>query len=308
MLMLEAQENASRRKQLYQLLGRLPDRTKPIQEELVAVEERPTCLVEHLYLDLNGIERVPAYFLRSKNQQAEKAPLIIYHHSHGGRYTVGKEELFAGAPYLLEPYYGEALTDAGYSVLAIDSWIFGERSGRSESSVFKEMLWHGRSMLGMMVYDSLRALDYAVSRPDVDSSRIGTLGMSMGSTHACWLAALDPRVKVTVDLCCMTDYQALIKSEGLDGHGIYYYVPDLLTHFTASDIQSLIAPRPHLSLAGNLDKLTPTDGLDRIDRALRHVYEKQEAAEAWHMSRYDVGHEETAAMREEAMAFLRKWL
>ncbi|MDF2671017.1 MAG: hydrolase [Paenibacillus sp.] len=306
--MTEDQNTERRREQLYQLLGRLPDRSRAIREELVAVEERPTCIVEHLYLDLNGIEQVPAYFLRSKAQASEKAPLIIYHHSHGGRYKVGKEELFEGAPYLLAPYYGEALTAAGYSVLAIDSWVFGERSGRSESSVFKEMLWHGRSLLGMMLFDSLRAVDYAVSRPDVDGSRIGTLGMSMGSTMACWLSALDTRVKVTVDLCCMTDYHALMESGGLDLHGLYYYVPDLLTHFTTSQVQSLIAPRPHLSLAGNLDTLTPTSGLELIDQALRRVYEAQGASDAWKLSRYEVGHEENAVMRQEVMEFLNKWL
>jgi dienelactone hydrolase len=35
-----------------------------------------------------------------------------------------------------------------------------------------------------MVYDSLHALDYLAARPDVDSHRVGTLGMSMGSTMA----------------------------------------------------------------------------------------------------------------------------
>ena len=51
-------------------------------------------------------------------------------------------------------------------------------------------------MWGMMVHDSLRAIDYLVGRPDIDPARIGTLGMSMGSTMAWWVAALDPRVKV----------------------------------------------------------------------------------------------------------------
>ena len=49
--------------------------------------------------------------------------------------------------------------------------------------------------------------------------------MSMGSTMAWWLAALDERVKVTVDICCLTDFQALIAQKDLSAHGIYYYVP-----------------------------------------------------------------------------------
>ena len=72
------------------------------------------------------------------------------------------------------------------------------------------MLWRGRVMWGMMVYDSLRALDYLASRRDVDRSRLGTLGLSMGSTMAWWVAALDERVKACVDICCLTDYEALM--------------------------------------------------------------------------------------------------
>jgi dienelactone hydrolase len=163
-------------------------------------------------------------------------------------------------------------------------------------------------MWGMMVYDSLRAVDYLVSRPDVDANRLATLGISMGSTMAWWVAALDPRIKVCIDICCLTDYQTLIDSRGLDGHGIYYYVPGLLKHFTAAQINALIAPRPHLSLAGNYDPLTPPAGLDRIKAELQQVYAAEEAPEAWQLRRYDIGHFETAAMRAEIVAFLQQWL
>ncbi len=60
--------------------------------------------------------------------------------------------------------------------------------------MFKAMLWQGMVLWGMMVYDSYKAVDYLASRPEVDPSRIATLGMSMGSTMAWWLAALDPRI------------------------------------------------------------------------------------------------------------------
>jgi dienelactone hydrolase len=164
-------------------------------------------------------------------------------------------------------------------------------------------------MWGMMVYDSLRAVDYLVTRPDVDASRIGTLGISMGSTMGWWLAALEERVKACVDICCLTDFQALIESRGLDEHGIYYYVPALLKHFTAAQINALIAPRPHLALAGTFDRLTPAAGLDRIEAELTSVYAEQGAAPgAWRLSRSATGHFETASMREEILAFLRRWL
>ena len=192
--------------------------------------------------------------------------------------------------------------------MCVDTWLFGERRGRAEAELFKHMLWHGQVLWGMMVYDNLCALDYLVSRAQVDPDRLGTLGLSMGSTMAWWTAALDPRLKVTVDLCCLTDFHALIDSRGLDGHGIYYYVPGLLKHFTTAQINALIAPRPHLSLAGNYDRLTPPTGLDRIDRELREVYGNLGALEHWKLLRYEIGHFETAAMRVEVLAFLARFL
>ena len=130
----------------------------------------------------------------------------------------------------------------------------------------------------------------------------------MGSTMAWWLAALDVRIKVCIDLCCLTDYQSLIETGGLDEHGLYYYVPGLLKQFTTAQINALIAPRPHLSLAGNNDPLTPPSGLDRIDRELRKVYQSLQASQAWQLKRYDSGHLETSAMRKEIMSFLEQWL
>ena len=120
------------------------------------------------------------------------------------------------------------LTGLGYAALCIDTWAFGERRGRTEGEIFRQMLWDGQVMWGMMVYDSHPRRRLAgVAAPTSTPTRIGTLGLSMGSTMAWWLAALDERVKVCIDLCCLTDFDALEATGNLDGHGVYYYVPSL---------------------------------------------------------------------------------
>jgi dienelactone hydrolase len=295
------------RRLLYSLLGDLPARDAPISGRRLEQSEQDGYLIEKLILDLNGIEPVPAWFVKPVGASG-RIPCVIYNHAHGGDYQLGKDELLLGRKELSTPPYAQTLTSHGWAALCIDAWCFGERHGRTESETFKEMLWKGQVLWGQMVYDSLRALDYLVSRPDVDATRLGTLGLSMGSTMAWWAAALDHRLKVCVDICCMTDYDALIAAGGLDGHGIYYYVPALLKHFSTSTINALIAPRPHLSLAGEFDPLTPPAGLDRVDRELRQVYAALGASEAWQMRRYASGHQETPAMRTEILAFLEKWL
>jgi hypothetical protein len=130
----------------------------------------------------------------------------------------------------------------------------------------------------------------------------------MGSTMAWWIAALDERIKVCIDICCLTDFQSLIGTNGLDLHGIYYYIPNLLKHFTTAQINALIAPRAHLSLAGNFDPLTPTAGLDKIDRELKQVYAAYNASVQWKLNRYDTSHQETAEMRREIVQWLKRYL
>lgn len=297
-----------RRQELYNLLGELPSRSIQISSQVINKNERDHFILEELLLDLNGIEKVPAYFVKPKMFR-KKYPVILYNHSHGNNYELGKDELLIGhKSYLQKPYYAEELTRNGYSALCIDAWAFGLRRGRSESEIFKHMLWNGHVMWGMMVYDSMRAIDYLISREDVDNKRIGTLGLSMGSTMAWWMAALDTRIKVCIDICCLTDFQSLIDSNGLDQHSIYYYVPNLLKHFSTAQINALISPRPHLSLEGKYDPLTPPRGLDKINEELKSVYKKDNAENAWVLKIYDVGHYETATMRKEVLSFLKKWL
>jgi len=302
-----ATDPAARRAELYGLLGELPDRNRPIGARLVRTEEREGYVLETLILDLNGIEPVPAYFARPKGSVVA-APAVLYHHAHGGNYELGKDEFILGRAALQSPPYARVLTEMGYCALCCDTWNFGERRGRTETELFKEMLWKGQVLWGMMVYDSIRALDYMATRPEIDMTRIATLGLSMGSTMAWWLAALDERVRVCVDLCCLTDYEELIATRGLDGHGIYYYVPGLLKHWDTSSINALISPRPHLAIAGELDPLTPPRGLDKIDAALKRVYAEQDHPEHWRLLRYRTGHFETADGRAAVVEFLRQHL
>lgn len=297
----------ARRMQLYRMLGDLPQRDRPIAARKIREEERDSHIVEKWIFDFNGLEDVPGYFVRPRTGKG-KRPTVLYHHYHGGQYHLGKLELIEEQELIQKPAYAVELTKRGYNALCIDMWAFGERRGRTESAIFKEFLWNGRVMWGMMVYDALRAVDYLCTRDDVDSSRIGTIGLSMGSTMAWWLAALDERIRCCIDLCCLTDFHALIDAHNLDGHGVYYYVPSLLKHFTTSQINALIAPRAHLALEGNLDALTPPRGLDRIDADLKAAYADAGVPEAWKMMRWDVGHGETPEMRVEAMKFFDRWL
>ena len=172
---------------------------------------------------------------------------------------------------------GEVFARAGYAVMAPDSYWHGDRvgtgpsgpseTGRAEQEdLFKRNLWLGRTLWGMFVRDDRVALDYLCTRPEVDAGRIGATGMSMGSTRAWWLAAVDDRIAAVVAVACLTRYQELMAHGELRQHGVYYFVDGLLKHFDTEGVLALIAPRPFLALTGGLDAGSPADGVRTLGR------------------------------------------
>lgn len=297
---------AKRRKELWSLLGDLPWNHHPAPPKLVTTEKHEGYTLERLVLDTNGLEPVPALLL-IPDKRPPKAPALLYIHWHGGMYDLGKEQLLKGVP--VQPAYAPVLAEKGIVTLAIDSWCFGERKheevGRTgEEDTFKLMLWNGQVLYGMMMFDEFRALDYLLSRPEVDPTRVGAFGMSMGASKAWWLAALDPRVKLCVDVCCLTDADELIKAHNLSGHGIYYYVPSMLKHFNTSQINELIVPRPRLSVNGRLDTLTPPAGVEKVRDYLKPLYARYGKEEDCVIELFDCPHQELPEMRAQILQWM----
>ena len=308
-----------RRKELWSLLGDLPWQHAPGAPKLLSTEKHDGYTLERLVLDLNGVEPVPALLLIPDKRPAH-APGLLFIHWHGGMYDLGKEQLLRGVD--VQPAYAPVCAEKGVVTLAIDSWCFGERrqAGKGgkgaeggkggkvgEEDTFKQMLWNGQVLYGMMMFDEFRALDYLASRPEVDPTRLGTTGMSMGATKAWWLAALDPRIQVCIDVCCLTDFAELIKAQGLSGHGIYYYVPSLLKHFQTAEINELIVPRPRLSVNGRKDPLTPPAGVEHVRDHLMPLYEKHGKADDCQIQLFDCAHEELPEMRRLILERMDRW-
>jgi cephalosporin-C deacetylase-like acetyl esterase len=224
---------------------------------------------------------------------------------------LGKEQLLRGTS--VQPAYAPICAEKGLVTVAIDSWCFGERKHdpdghRGEEDTFKQMLWQGRVLWGMMMFDELRALSYLANRPEVDRARLGAFGMSMGSTKAWWLGALDPRVRLTIDVCCLTDFESLIEAHGLSHHGVYYFVPSLLKHFDTWQINELIVPRAHLSVNGRRDQLTPPAGVEKVRDKLIPLYRTYGREEDCHIELFDCAHEELPEMREQILHWMDRRL
>src|SRR4051812_49974833 len=133
--------------------------------------------------------------------------------------------------------------------------------------------------------------------------------MSMGSTRAWWLAAVDERIACAVGVACLTRYQNLIAHGQRRAHGIYYFVHGLLPHFDTEGVLALIAPRPFLALTGDLDAGSPADGIRTLQDQVGRVYAALGAPERFESVLYpDVRHTVTPEMRRATLAWFERWL
>jgi dienelactone hydrolase len=232
---------------------------------------------------------------------------VLYCHAHGNRYETGAAELTHGRPALHAPY-GPALAELGIASLSIDLAPFGARQHQgSEGALAKAGLWQGRPMMGRMLAELAAAFAWLAARPEIDAGRIATLGLSMGGTHAYWLAALEPRVAACAHLCVFADIAPLIASGAHDLHGPYLSVPGLLAEGDMGDVAALVAPRPQYVAVGAADPLTPKpardSGLARLRAGYADCPDRLELRIA-----PGTGHVETAQMRADTLAFLGRHL
>lgn len=296
-------------------LGVIPPRPTEAKVRVVARELRNGYTLERLAID-NEVDGEISLLLLVPEGLKQAAPTVMWLHSS----TPDKNQVLTPHTFWGEEPLGETLVRAGYVVCSPDSYWHGDRAstgpaGRAEprheehESLHKANLWLGRTLWGMFVRDDRMVLDYLCRRPEVDSKRIGAVGMSLGSTRAWWLAALDDRLATAVGIACLTRYQNLLAHGQLREHGVYYFVHGLLRHFDIEAVLSLIAPRPFLALTGDLDAGSPADGVRELEQQVGKIYATLGAPERFRSVLYpEVGHTVTAEMRTEMHAWFTQWL
>lgn len=304
-------------------LGEFLPRPTPVAHRLVSRELRAGYTLERIWLENNDGTDISALLLVPENR-IERGPAVLWLHSS----TPDKNQLVTPNTNGGSESLGEAFIRAGYVVLAPDAPWYGDRAENTPSGVYEAYdrenrasyelsqkslhkldLWFGRTLWGRFVRDDQIALDYLCSLPSVDAARIGATGMSMGSTRAWWLAAVDDRVAATVGVACLTRYQNLIAHGNLRAHGLYYYSYGLLRHFDTEGVLALLAPRPFLALTGDIDHGSPVDGIRVLEEKVGEVYRIAGAPDRFRNVIYpDLGHTYTPEMRAEMLDWFKRWL
>jgi dienelactone hydrolase len=305
------------RAKLWNMLGYMPPVFTP-QPKVVSREQRDGYVLEKIEFENGAGALVPGWVLIPDG--AQNAPAILYNHAHGGDYTIGKREIFEDR-YDLHNQLGVEFVKRGYVVLAIDAYLFDERQGKgpggpnevdkeAELTLAKKFLWEGGCLMGMLLRDDLLALNYLLTRPEVDPERVGTTGMSLGGTRTTWIAALDDRVKVAIPVAQMNRYQEFAATGKYVYHGMYYYVPGILrSGVNMEHLVALVAPRPQLILIGDSDGLSPIEGVHIIDDFNRHIYDLYGAGEQFKtVIEAGIAHAYTPTMFAATLDWFGRWL
>jgi dienelactone hydrolase len=291
------------------LLGRFPAAGDLLPEVIERVDLGDLVREKVRYQAEPG-EWIPAYLFVPKGRTAP-GPAVLCLHQHAGQFHLGKSEPagLAGNP---EQFYALELARRGYVTLTADSLCFEERhdprfeGNNHERFEFTRRLVEGSTLQAKMAFDAMRAIDYLATRPEVDPSRIGCIGHSLGGQQTLFTAALDERIAAAVSSCGFASFRTIFRD--LINHNFSLYVPRLLDHGDVGDILALVAPRPFLAVVGNADRIFPFDGIVESIETAKRRYRALEAEDRLGLIAVDGGHGFTDYLREKAYAWLDTYL
>ncbi len=184
---------------------------------------------------------------------------------------------------------------------------FNSFCGNHEQYMAKYIFASGTTWPGIMFHGDRVAVDYLLTRPEVDPQRIGCMGLSIGGFRSAHLFALDPRIKVGVVAGWMTTYKMQLFNK-LRWHTWMIYVPRQLEFLDLPDVASLNAPNPLMVINCEQDQLYPLEAMQAADRKLAAIYRKMQAEDRFQCNYYDVPHSLNVEMQDDAINWLEKWL
>jgi dienelactone hydrolase len=151
----------------------------------------------------------------------------------------------------------------------------------------------------------MRAIDYLVTRPEVDPERIGATGCSGGGTQTTYISALDPRVKVAAVACYMNSFQTLFAGSIGDSE---QSVPGFLASgLDQTDYVELFAPKPWLITSTEDDFFTPAGAKQVFDEA-QGWYKLFDASDHVKWVVGPGGHGTPLVVREAIYDWMNRWL
>ncbi len=182
-----------------------------------------------------------------------------------------------------------------------------EVAGPHEELVAKTILAAGATWPGILFQGDRASVDFLLTRPEVDSERIGCMGLSIGGFRSAHLFGLDERIKAGVVAGWMTTYGSLLYDHLLH-HTWMVYVPGQLAWLDLPDVVCLNAPRPLMVLNCLQDLLFTLDGMKDAECRIRDIYAAANHSARFRCAYYDEPHSMKIPAQNDAIAWLEGWL
>lgn len=311
-------------------LGDPPSSKPPLAEKTTEESSHDGYTLRKLIFQSEPGEFVPSYLLIPKDLRG-KAPVVICPHQTT---QAGKKEPagLAGNPQLQTALH---LVKRGFVTFTYDAICFGERHNAASGHYGDAIPFYRRyprwSLLGKMIWDLGRALDYLATLEFIDSSRIGSIGHSHGGITTLFSMAYDDRIKAGASNCGFDTFRidgnvwrwshatALLPRLGFyvgSPHinmDFYRAVPDsevIQTPFDMHELLALIAPRALFLSTSDEDFVFPNAGWSarRALARLEPVYSLLNSAGNIESHFFNGGHSFPGEVSNLAYEWLDRWL
>lgn len=229
-----------------------------------------------------------------------KTPLIISMHGGGGSPEVA---LFKGGSNYNDMVRGAV--KRGYLVYAPQHLFRAEGYPKDiRRQIDDRMRLIGTSITAVEIAKITYALDELIKRPEVDSSRIGMVGLSYGGYYAQMTPAVDTRIKVSVASCYFGVQEGRYAESELSVPSDFRFM-NRLTLFNDADLVALICPRALQIQAGSKDRASHRETGKQLAPRAALYYEKLNLSNRFQHVIFEGGHEFNDAS---AWAFVKKHL
>lgn len=296
------------RQKLLQMIGGLPAVKTDLHAVITGKIPMDGFTIEKLvFQSLPGIYVTALVYV--PNDHAGKHPAVLVPAGHAAD---GKSHYQA---------LSQRLAGRGYLVISWDPVGQGERSQFWDSKANKSrynLICAEHAVMGNLAYlaganlarwevwDGIRAVDYLLTRPDVDPERISITGTSGGGTQTALIAALDERIKVAVPSCYITSLPMRISNrifvdpDSDPEQDLYGMISDGMDH---AGLLLLMYPRPVMVAAAVLD-FFPIEGTRKTFRELQKLYARFGRGDRLAMAEGYHGHQYSAENQQAALDFL----
>ena len=322
-------KKAARQKVFDCMLMPPPPPANGYQAKVLFEEQRDGYKARKIEIRLSQYYTVPAYVLIPDGKGP--FPAINLLHDHGAHLFIGKEKMIR--PLTCEDstvikdaeewlagyegqFFGDYLAKNGYVVFSADAPMWGER-GQKEGArrdrydmIAGNMMMYGIDLSAWMTYDDIACTEFLAQMPEVDASRIGCTGWSMGAYRAWMLAALSDRITASASVCWMvtTDEQMSFKYDRTENGGFANCIPGLRRWMDYPHIASIACPKPMLFINGKQDKLFPVPGVEKAFSIMHNVWSSQKTDDCLETELWDITHSCGLKAQKRVLDFFKKHL